>query len=194
MFCEVSTYYLYTVYVKNRRLHTTIFTERTDKQNYLHYKSEHPLPLKNSIPFGQVLRIKHICSEAKEFMKNCTKILNKFTLRGYPKIITQQAYYKTIPLQRNNLLKTKMKKRSQRISLVVTYNRTLPPLGVIVNKHWYILQSDQKMEDKFNERPDVEDHEDLWILKLGTLRPNGLNDKHPENAVRILYLANQTNR
>ena len=35
----------------------------------------------------------------------------------------------------------------------------------------------------------LEDHEDLWILKLGTLRPNGLNDKlnHPENAVGILY-------
>ena len=38
-------------------------------------------------------------------------------------------------------------------------------------------------------RRTLEDHEDLWILKLGTLRPNGLNDKlnHPENAVGILY-------
>ena len=144
-----------TVYIKNRRLHTTIFTKPTDKQNYLHYKSEHPLPLKNSIPFGQILRIKRICSEAKEFMKNCTKMLSKFTLRGYPKIITQQAYHKTFSLQRNNLLKTKMKKRSQRIPLVVTYNRTFPPLGAIVNKHWYILQSDPKMENKFNERPVV---------------------------------------
>ena len=38
-------------------------------------------------------------------------------------------------------------------------------------------------------RKTLEDHEDLWILKLGTLRPNGLNDKlnHPENAVGILY-------
>ena len=143
------------VYIKNRRLHTTIFTKPTDKQNYLHYKSEHPLPLKNSILFGQILRIKRICSEAKEFMKNCTKMLSKFTLRGYPKIITQQAYHKTFPLQRNNLLKTKMKKRSQRIPLVVTYNRTLPPLDAIVDKHWYILQSDPKMEDKFNERPVV---------------------------------------
>ena len=44
-----------TVYIKNRRLHTTIFTKPTDKQNYLHYKSEHPFPLKNNIPFGQIL-------------------------------------------------------------------------------------------------------------------------------------------
>ena len=35
----------------------------------------------------------------------------------------------------------------------------------------------------------LEDHVYLWILKLGTLRPNGLNNKlnHPENAVGILY-------
>ena len=35
----------------------------------------------------------------------------------------------------------------------------------------------------------LEDHEDLWILELGTLRPNGLNDKlnHPEDAAGYLY-------
>ena len=35
----------------------------------------------------------------------------------------------------------------------------------------------------------LEDHEDLGILKLGTHRLNGLNDKlnHPKNAVGILY-------
>ena len=49
-----------TVYIKNRRLHATIFTKPTDKQNYLHYKSEHPLPLKNNISFRQILRIKRI--------------------------------------------------------------------------------------------------------------------------------------
>ena len=40
-------------------------------------------------------------------------------------------------------------------------------------------------------RRTLEDRVDLWILKLGTLRPNGLNDKlnDPENAVRILYWA-----
>ena len=142
-----------TVYIKNRRLHTTIFTNPTDKQNYLHYKSEHPLPLKNNIPFGQILRIKQICSEALEFLKNCTKIISRFTQRGYPESLTQEAYYKTTSKQRKSLLQTKEKKRSQRIPLVVTYNRTLPPLGPIINKHWHILQSDPKMEEKFSERP-----------------------------------------
>ena len=51
-----------------------------------------------------------------------------------------------------------MKIRSQRTPLIVTYYRTLPPLGAIVNKHWYILQSDPNMEEKFNERPVVAYH------------------------------------
>ena len=56
-------------------------------------------------------------------------------------------------MQRKSILQTKEKKILQRIPLVVTYNRTLHPLGPIIDKHWYILQSDPKMEEKFSERP-----------------------------------------
>ena len=94
-----------------------------------------------------------MCSEALEFLKNCTKIISRFTQSGYPESLTQEAYYKTTSKQRKSLLQTKEKKRSQRIPVIVTYNRTLPPLGPIINKHWHILQSDLKMEEKFSERP-----------------------------------------
>ena len=38
-------------------------------------------------------------------------------------------------------------------------------------------------------RKTLEDHEDLWILKLCTLRPNRLSDElnHPENAVGMTF-------
>ena len=145
-----------TVYIKNRKLHTTIFTKSTDKQNYLHYQSEHPLQLKNSIPFRQILRIKRIWSEAKEFIRNCHKMLSKFIQRGYPVNITQEAYHKSSLWSRKDLLENKKKKPSSRIPLVVTYNRTLPRLGPIINKHWHILQLDPKMAEKFSERPVLE--------------------------------------
>ena len=99
-----------TVYIKNRRLHTTIFIKPTDRQNCLHYKAEHPLSFKNNIPFGQILRIKRICSEALEFLRNCTKIISRFTQRGYPESITQEAYYKTTFMQRKSLLQTEKRK------------------------------------------------------------------------------------
>ena len=125
-----------TVYIKNKKLHTTIFTKPTDKQNYLHYQSEHPLQLKNSIPFRQILQIKRIRSEAKEFIRNCHKMFSKFIQRGYPVNITQEAYHKSSLWSRKDLLENKKKKPSSRIPLVVTYNRTLPLLSPIINKHW----------------------------------------------------------
>ena len=38
-------------------------------------------------------------------------------------------------------------------------------------------------------RRTLENHEDLWILKLPTLKPNGLNDKlnQAENAIGFIY-------
>ena len=49
-----------------------------------------------------------------EFMKNCTEMLSKFTQRGYPIIVTQQAYHKTFPLQRNNLNEEKITNNTSR--------------------------------------------------------------------------------
>ena len=113
-----------TVYVKNRRLHTTIFTKLTDKQNYLHYKSEHSLPLKSNIPFGQILRIKRICSEALEFLRNCTKIISRFTQRGYPESITQEAYYKTTSRQKTLFKPKKGKDHKEYHSSYIHQNTT----------------------------------------------------------------------
>ena len=94
------------VYIKNRRIHTSIFKKPTNTQNYLHYKAEHLRTLKNSIPFGQILRIKRICSEAREFLQNCKKMLDKFSERGYPKTTIQEAFCKSTTFQRENLLKS----------------------------------------------------------------------------------------
>ena len=80
-------------------------------------------------------------------------MLDKFSERGYPKTTIQEAFCKSTTFQRENLLKNKKKKRSNRIPFVVTYNRTLPNLGAIINKHWNILQIDPKMKEKFSDRP-----------------------------------------
>ena len=108
-----------TVYIKNRRIHTSIFKKPTDTQNYLHYKPEHPRTLKNSIPFGQILRIKRICSEAREFLQNCKKMLDKFSERGYPKITIQEAFSKSTAFQRENLPKNKKKKNQREYPLLL---------------------------------------------------------------------------
>ena len=53
----------------NNRLQTTLYQKPTDRQNYLHAKSAHPLSLKKSIPYSQALRIKRVCSTFDEYKK-----------------------------------------------------------------------------------------------------------------------------
>ena len=45
---------------KDRNIQTTVYHKETDRQSYLHSKSEHPHCLKKSILFSQVLRLKRI--------------------------------------------------------------------------------------------------------------------------------------
>ena len=40
---------------------TVLYRNETDRQNFLHSNSEHPILLKNSIPYSQILRVKRTC-------------------------------------------------------------------------------------------------------------------------------------
>ena len=77
-----------TVYIdKNNRLQTKLYKKPTDRQNYLHRKSEHPESLKKSIPHSQALRIKRICSNDEELKNSCKALKNE---RGYDEQETEQ--------------------------------------------------------------------------------------------------------
>jgi hypothetical protein len=56
-----------TVQLINNQLHTDLFCKPTDSHNYLLYSSAHPRKCKDSIPFGQFLRIRRICSDLDNF-------------------------------------------------------------------------------------------------------------------------------
>ena len=61
------------VYIKNNKLYTKIYRKETDRQNFLHINSEHPISLKNSIPYSQVLRVKRTCSTIENFRLYCSE-------------------------------------------------------------------------------------------------------------------------
>ena len=73
------------VYIdNNNKLQATQYKKPTDRQNYLHSKSEHPYSLKKSIAYSQVLRIQRICSTQNEFEKHqaifCSNSKRKATI------------------------------------------------------------------------------------------------------------------
>ena len=56
---------------EQQKLQITLCKKNTDKQSYLHAKSNHSVSLKKSIPSCQMLRVKRICSTNSEFECNC---------------------------------------------------------------------------------------------------------------------------
>ena len=57
-----------TVFKVNNKLRTKLYVKPTDRQNYLHSKSEHPNSTKKSIAYySQALRFNKICYNRSDF-------------------------------------------------------------------------------------------------------------------------------
>ena len=60
---------------------------------------------------------------------------------------------RTKTLERKNLLEEKAKNQSNRIPLVLTYNRTLPNVKRAISNNWNLLHINQEFKDVFQEPP-----------------------------------------
>ena len=109
-------------------IQTTIYRKQTDRQNYLHARSEHPKLLKDSMPYSQALRIKRICSSQQEFLNHTAKIINQFQKRGHDRSLIEQQINKANLQERKQLLKEKKKETATNIPLSLKCNRTLPKI------------------------------------------------------------------
>ena len=107
------------------KLETKLYRKEPDRQTYLHRKSEHPESVKRSIPSSQALRLRRICSTNNEFQDSCDKLRNKLIERGY----------------------------TNRIPLVLTYNRTLPNVKRAISNNWNLLRINQEFKNVFQEPP-----------------------------------------
>ena len=135
------------------KLSTKVFTKPTDRQAYLHKQSAHPNHLKKSIPYGQALRLRRICTEVEEFEAASEKLKTQMTTRGYSNEEVSAQINRAREKEREELLQYRPKKTSTRIPFVVTYYPDLPNLKATVEKHWSILQINQKMKETFVETP-----------------------------------------
>ena len=71
------------VFKVNNKLRTKLYVKPTDRQSYLHSKSEHPISTKKSIAYSQALRFNKICYNRSDLHNNCKRLLNTLTKRGY---------------------------------------------------------------------------------------------------------------
>ena len=141
-------------------VHTTVFkvdrkvdVKPTDRQSYLHSKSEHPNSTKKSIAYSQALRFNKICYNRSDLHNNCKRLLNTLTKRGYNKKDTTTQINRAISIPRNELLNKIKTSNTERLPLTVTYNRTLPDVKTVIDKNWHILQIEPKLKEIFAEPP-----------------------------------------
>ena len=142
-----------TVFKLDEKLRTKVYVKPTDRQSYLHSKSEHPNSTKKSIAYSQPLRFNKIYYNRSHFHNNCKRLLNTLTKRGYNKTDTATQINRAISIPRNELLNKIKTSNTERLPLTVTYNRTLPDLKTIIDKNWPILQIEPKLKEIFAEPP-----------------------------------------
>ena len=136
-----------------RKLKTSIYSKPTDRKAYLHAKSYHPKSTKEAISYSQALRIRRICTEESDFVTNGEKLIKDLVERGHPRRVAAEGVQKARNLDRQQLLVYKEKEATNRIPLIVTYNKKLPDMKNIVDKTWNTLRINQSESAKFAEKP-----------------------------------------
>ena len=121
------------------------FLDTTVFKDALHSKSEHPPVLKKSIPYSQALRVRKICYNDKDFKENCSQLAETFHSRGYNRKFIDEQIGQVFTAPRRNLLRDRRREPLNRIPMITTFNRPLPPLSKIINKNWNILQLDRNI-------------------------------------------------
>ena len=101
-----------TIALKNNKLQTTLYSKPTDAHLYLNKSSNHPKHVTRNLPKGQFIRIRRICSETTEYIRNCN-ILSKYLLkRGYSEKLLQGTMKEVLAMKREDLLCDKQKEKN----------------------------------------------------------------------------------
>lgn len=116
-----------TIFLKDDgRIGTRLYRKPTDGHLFVHWRSSHPLHLKKSIPYAQLLRIKRNCSEEEDYEREATTLLDRFTTRGYPKTVLQQAKRRADEANREDLIRHQPPSKTEdRVTLVADFHPRL---------------------------------------------------------------------
>ena len=142
-----------TVFKVDNILQTKLYVKPTDRQSYLHSKSEHHNSTKKSIAYSHTLRFNKICYNRSDLHNNCERLLNMLTKRGYNKTDTTIQINRAITIPRKELLNKIKTSNTECLPVTVTYNRTLPDLKTIIHKNWHISQTEPKLKEIFAHPP-----------------------------------------
>jgi len=94
---------------ENNEIVTSLFRKPMSKHEFLHYSSNHPRHLLNSLPYSCGLRVIRSCTHVQDSERELKNLFHKFQLRGYPYKILKNAANTLNSKERTELLKPKSK-------------------------------------------------------------------------------------
>ena len=134
-------------------LYTSLYTKHTDTRDLLHFTSAHFLNTKWGGPYGQLLRIKWICTRDFDFTVE-SRVL--FTLNVVTQKISCRNTYKASRFQQDDLLDIKIKVKPETQVFVITFNLANHNIMGIIKKYWpiqLILHTSRGLRGSFYKEP-----------------------------------------
>jgi hypothetical protein len=136
-------------------LHTDLYTKPTDKHQYLHWTSCHPIHTKRSLPYCLAFRLRRICSSDDTLHNRISELKTHLLHRGYPHSVINKDVQKALQVSRSDALqpRTTPNSSSERTPLVVNFHPALPSVGRILHTFIPILHSSARCKSAIPEAP-----------------------------------------
>ena len=134
------------VYSKDNKIHTKLYSKKSDTHSYLIPTSSHKFHVVKNIPYNTARRVLQNNSEKSNYETDKNTYINYLIDRGYRDEFVQESFAKIEEMDRITLY-SKKDKNEQTICtpLVIDNNPALPPMNKIINKHKYILKLNKEL-------------------------------------------------
>ncbi len=140
--------------LKNNHLSTTLFSKPTDSHLYLNYSSNHPKHVLKNLPKGQFIRIRRICSETSEYLRNSQVLCEFFIKRGYSEKLVRNVITEVAGLDRKDLLEDRTKEKKDPQTIFVTdWHPVLNTIPSILKRNFHIVENDSELIKIFKTKP-----------------------------------------
>ncbi|KAJ8034184.1 hypothetical protein HOLleu_20915 [Holothuria leucospilota] len=132
---------------------TSVYSKPTDRHTFMHFKSFHPIHIKHSIAYIQLIRYRRICSRRDIFIEKAAELVDFFLYRGYPYKLLSYYFSRALSTPRTRLLSYSNTPTPDRIPLVTNFHPSLKSLLSNVRRSWKILQCDPSIAELFESPP-----------------------------------------
>ena len=142
------------VEIKDNVLNTTLYSKPTDAHLYLNKSSNHPRHVLRNLPKGQFIRIRRICSDSSEYIRNSNTLCKFFIKRGYSEKSLQAMVKEVSEIKRDDLLQDKPKEKKDPNTIFVSdWHPILRTIPSILKNNFHLIQNDSSLTKIFPTKP-----------------------------------------